>query len=219
MIYGPAKFAAEYGVSRETMARLETFDALLLDWSSRHNLISRSTIEDRWERHYRDSGQLYELMPPTARSLADLGSGAGFPGLVLAAMGFEAGLRATLVESVGKKAAFLAACVGEMRLTNTQVLPQRIESITVSPPDIITARALAQLDKLLGYAHEIASERTLLILPKGQDVEDELTEAAKYWHMEVEKRASRTNPGSTILVIRQLRAKTDRRPAKTRKPS
>lgn len=221
MSYGPADFAAEYDVSRETLDRLKKFDALFLDWSSRHNLVARSTLDDRWRRHYRDSAQLYALIPKSARTLVDLGSGAGFPGLVLAAMGEGRGLKVALVESIGKKAAFLQAGIDAMGLTNTAVIPQRIESITVSPPDVVTARALAQLDKLLSYAHEFASEKTVLILPKGQDVEGELTEAAKSWHMKVEKQPSVTNPGSTILVIRNLQPGTQSRgpknPAKARK--
>lgn len=211
MTYGPEDFAAEYGVSRETLDRLLAFDAVLLDWSSRHNLIARSTIADRWERHYRDSAQLFALVPAQAKTLVDLGSGAGFPGLVLAAMGAERGLKVSLVESIGKKAAFLTAAIEAMGLDNARVIPQRIESITISPPDAVTARALAQLDKLLVYAHEISNENTVLIFPKGQDVEDELTEAAKSWHMSLEKRPSVTSPGSAILVIRNLKPKGARR--------
>ncbi|MDZ7629480.1 MAG: 16S rRNA (guanine(527)-N(7))-methyltransferase RsmG [Parvularculaceae bacterium] len=211
MTITPAGFAAEFNVSRETLARLEAFDACLLDWSARHNLIARSTLEDRWDRHFRDSAQLFALIPPEARSLADLGSGAGFPGLVLAAMGESRGLRVTLVESIGKKAAFLAAAIDAMGLANARVVPARIESLSIAKPDVITARALASLPKLLGYAHKIGDETTLCIFPKGQDVAAELTEAAKSWHMEVERRASRTNPHSAVLLIKRLRPK---RPAR-----
>ncbi len=207
MTYTPQDFAAEYGVSRETLARLLAFDAVFLDWSSRHNLVARSTIAARWERHYRDSGQLFGLIPASSKTLADLGSGAGFPGLVLAAMGAETGRKVTLVEATGKKAAFLRAAIEAMALKAVMVIPQRIESITLSPQEVVTARALAQLDKLLAYANEYAHEKTVLIFPKGQDVEGELTAAAKSWHMRVEKHASVTNPGSTILVIRDLRAR------------
>lgn len=217
MTYSLSGFAAEFGVSRETLDRLKAYDAVLLDWSSRHNLVARSTIDDRWDRHYRDSAQLFAAIPENARTLVDLGSGAGFPGLVLAAMGAERGLQVTLVESTGKKAAFLEAAIGAMRLKNVRVIPQRIESITVSPPDVVTARALAQLDKLLGYAHEFAGEKSVLIFPKGQDVEAELTAAAKSWHMEVDKRPSVTSPGSAILVIRHLKPRGPRGPAKSRK--
>ncbi len=214
MTYGPDAFAAEFGVSRETLDRLKAFDALLLNWSSRHNLIARSTIEDRWERHYRDSGQLYALLPEGAKTLVDLGSGAGFPGLVLAAMGDQRGLYVTLVESTGKKAAFLAAAIEAMGLKNVAVIPQRIESITISTQDVVTARALAQLDKLLAYAYEFAGEKTIHIFPKGQDIEAELTAAAKSWHMKVEKQPSVTSPGSAILVIRDVTPKAARSPAR-----
>ena len=217
MTYGPDEFAAEYGVSRETLDRLRTFDAALLDWSSRHNLISRSTIKERWDRHYRDSAQLYELLPADARTLVDLGSGAGFPGLVLAAMGAARGLQVALVESTGKKAAFLDAAIQAMSLQNARVIPQRIENITISPPDVVTARALAQLERLLAYADEFADENTTLVFPKGQDVEGELTQAAKSWHMKVDRRPSVTSPGSTILVIRDFQPKGARKPSRTHK--
>ncbi len=207
--YGPADFAAEFGVSPETMARLEAYDATLLDWSARHNLIARSTIEDRWDRHFRDSAQLFALIPPAARTLVDLGSGAGFPGLVLAAMGAPR-LEVSLVESTGKKAAFLASAAEAMGLRNIRIIPARIESLTVKAPDVITARALASLAKLCGYAFEIGGETALCIFPKGQDVEAELTEASKYWHMRIERRASLTSPGSTVLMIDTLRPKRPR---------
>ena len=201
------------------MARLAAYDAALVDWSARHNLIARSTLETRWDRHFRDSAQLFAAIPPGATRLVDIGAGAGFPGLVLAAMGAERGLDVTLVESIGKKAAFLSAAIAAMRLENARVLPQRIESITVSPPDVVTARALARLVKLLEYAAEFSGKSTRLIFPKGQDVEDELTEAAKYWHMSVERRPSLTSPGSTILVISNFSPKPGVAAAKPTRPA
>lgn len=207
--YGPAEFAAEFNVSRETMDRLNAYDAALMEASKLHNLIAPSTIPVRWARHYRDSAQLFALLPGARRSgtrrLVDIGSGAGFPGLVLAAMGAEAGLHVDLVESVGKKARFLSEAGAAMGLANLAVWPQRVENIRLSPPDVITARALAPLEKLLGYAFGLAGEKTLLLFPKGQDVADELTAAAKCWHIEVESHPSVTNPGSAILAIRNLR--------------
>ncbi len=204
MTYGPSDFAKEFAIPDDISARFRAFDATLLDWSSRHNLVARSTLEHRWERHYRDSAQLFSFLPGDAKTIADFGSGAGFPGLVLAAMGLDRGLKIVLIESIGKKAAFLNAAITAMALDNVEVIPQRIESIAISPPDVVTARALAQLDRLLAYAYEIAQKETLLIFPKGQDVEAELTEAAKSWHMRVEKRPSVTSPGSTILLIRDF---------------
>ncbi|MEQ8179365.1 MAG: 16S rRNA (guanine(527)-N(7))-methyltransferase RsmG [Amphiplicatus sp.] len=201
----PADFAAATAVSRETMARLEAYDAVFLDWASRHNLVARSTLEDRWRRHFLDSAQLFPLIPEEAKTLADLGSGAGFPGLVLAAMGAERGLKVTLIESTGKKAAFLSEAAKAMRLGNVSVIPQRIESTTFSVgPDVITARALAPLAKLLGYAHGLAGKNTLCLFLKGQDVGGELTEAAKSWHMEAERTASVTSADSAIVAIRRL---------------
>ena len=204
----PEEFAAAAGVSRETMERLAAFDRLLLAESEKHNLVARSTLADRWRRHFLDSAQLFPLIPPAAKTLADLGSGAGFPGLVLAAMGRERGLRVLLVESIGKKAAFLRAAAAEMRLDTVAVIPQRIESATFSvEPDVIVARALASLEKLAGYAHRMQGKNTVCIFPKGQDVEVELTETAKSWHMEAERVASVTHPGSAILVLRRLAPK------------
>jgi 16S rRNA (guanine527-N7)-methyltransferase len=176
-----------------------------------HNLIARSTIDDRWDRHYFDSAQLADLLPRDIASLVDLGSGAGFPGLILAAMLMDQGVRVTLIESTGKKAAFLNAAASEMGLTNIAVIPERIESVKLpSPPDIVTARALARLDKVLAYGYGIAGKNTRYLLFKGQDVEGELTQAAKSWHMEVTRHPSRTSPDGTILEIGNLQRATDR---------
>lgn len=201
-----AGFAAATGVSRETLARLEAYDALLLDWSARHNLVARSTLEDRWRRHFLDSAQLFPLIPERATRLVDMGSGAGFPGLVLAAMGAERGLRTALIEATRKKAAFLAEAAKAMRLDNVSVILQRIESTTFSvAPEVVTARALAPLAKLAGYAYGIAGKNTLCLFLKGQDVEGELTAAAKSWHMDVKRIASITSPDSAVLAITRLR--------------
>lgn len=203
----PEAFAEATGVSRETLDRLKKYDAALLEWSARHNLVAKSTIEDRWRRHFLDSAQVYRYLPGEARTLVDLGSGAGFPGLVLAAMGADRGLSVSLIESTGKKAAFLSSAAAEMGLKNVSVIPQRIESTTISAPDVITARALARLDKLLAYAHEIAGETTLCLFLKGQDVEDELTETAKSWHMKAVRHPSITSAGSTLLAVSDIRPK------------
>lgn len=200
----PEEFAVAADVSRETLERLKRYDVVLMDWASRHNLVARSTLPDRWRRHYLDSAQLFPLIPPGAKTLVDLGSGAGFPGLVLAVLGDERGLRLTLVESTLKKVDFLQAAAAAMGLSNLSVLPQRAENLELSPPDVITARALASLSKLLAYAYEIAGEKTLCLFLKGQDVEAELTEAAKSWQMDVVRHPSATSAGSTILAIRKI---------------
>ena len=176
------------------------------------NLVAASTIADRWRRHYLDSAQLFALIPPGARTLVDLGSGAGFPGLVLAAMGAERGLEVRLVESVKKKAAFLAEAAAAMALTNVVVHADRIETLRIPAPDVIAARALARLPMLLAHAHEIAGKATLCLFLKGQDVGVELTEASRYWQMTVESVPSATSAGSRILVVRQLRPKSGKVP-------
>src|ERR1700760_4215686 len=116
-VSGPEEFAAKSGVSRETMARLKAYADILADWNARHNLVAKSTLADLWRRHFWDSAQLVPLIPDAARTLADLGSGAGFPGLVIAAM--RPGLAVTLFEATGKKAAFLRAAAERMGLTVT----------------------------------------------------------------------------------------------------
>ena len=201
----PEEFANAANVSRETMARLDAMDRVLIDWSERHNLIARSTIKDRWERHFLDSAQLEPLLPKGIKTIVDMGSGAGFPGLVLAAMLAEKNVSVTLIESTQKKAAFLSEAANAMGLSNLKVVPSRIESVKLGfTPDIITARALARLDKLLAYGAEIAGKTTRYFLLKGQDVEGELTAAAKSWHMEVIRHQSRTSPEATILEIGKL---------------
>ena len=201
----PEQFAAEASVPRETMARLEAMDRVLIDWSERHNLIARSTIKDRWHRHFFDSAQLAPLLPPGVKTIVDLGAGAGFPGLVLAAMLADRNVSVTLIEATQKKAAFLAEAASAMGLDNVAVIPERIEKVRLGfAPDIVTARALARLDKLLAYGAEIAGKNTRYFLLKGQDVEGELTEAAKSWHMEVIKHPSRTDAGASILEIGKL---------------
>ena len=201
----PSEFAAAANVSRETMDRLLAMDRVLIDWSERHNLIARSTIKDRWHRHYLDSAQVAPLLPEGVKSIVDMGAGAGFPGLVLAAMLAPKNVALTLIESTGKKAAFLTAASEAMGLSNLKVIPARIEAVKlVSPPDVIVARALARLDKLLGLGAGIQGQSTRYFLHKGQDVEDELTGATKSWHMEVIRHKSRTNPDGVILEIGNL---------------
>ncbi|MEO1137753.1 MAG: 16S rRNA (guanine(527)-N(7))-methyltransferase RsmG [Pseudomonadota bacterium] len=201
----PEEFAAIADLSSQVMDRLREMDRVLIDWSERHNLIARSTIDDRWERHYLDSAQLAPLLPKGIKTLVDLGSGAGFPGLVLAAMLAPEDVAVTLIESTGKKAAFLREAGAAMGLTNLKVIPARIESVGLDfVPDIVTARALARLDKLLGYGAEIGGKKTKYFLLKGQDVEVELTEAAKSWHMDVIRHPSRTQARATILEIGKL---------------
>jgi 16S rRNA (guanine527-N7)-methyltransferase len=195
-------------VSRETLARLDRFVDLLLETQSHTNLIGPATVPQLWTRHIADSLQLLDLAPD-ARIWLDLGSGGGFPGLVIAcALADRPGARVHLVESTGKKAAFLRHVVDTLALPAI-VHHGRVEDFSPDlAADVITARALAPLDRLFGYVAPFLESGAKALLPKGQDVEVELTEAAKYWKIEAEQAVSRTNPASRILVVRSLRRRT-----------
>ena len=193
-------FAAAENVSRETFLRLEAYVALLTKWQSAINLVGRDTLDDVWRRHIQDSAQLAGLIPDNAKTLTDLGSGAGFPGLVLAIL---RDLDVTLIESSGKKASFLREAA---RLTGSKatVLSQRIEAVPPVVSDVVSARALAPLDLLLGYAARFTGPDTVCLFPKGAKAEAELTEAAKSWTMAVTRHPSVTDDQGVILEIRGL---------------
>jgi 16S rRNA (guanine527-N7)-methyltransferase len=195
-------------VSRETQKRLEAFVALLLNWQSRINLIAPSTIPEIWMRHVSDSLQLLDLAPQ-ARVWVDFGAGGGFPGLPIAcALADEPGAMIHLIESNGKKAAFLREAV---RITGApaKVHQERAENFGESwqeRADVVTARALAPLKTLCDQALPLIERGAVGLFPKGQDVDAELTEAAKYWSIEATKVPSRTSPDGCIVVVRGLRA-------------
>ncbi|MBP2293885.1 16S rRNA (guanine(527)-N(7))-methyltransferase RsmG [Azospirillum rugosum] len=195
--FDAAAFQAETGVSRETLDRLAAYDATLRKWQPKINLVGPSTLPDAWRRHFLDSAQLFPLIPESARVLVDLGSGAGFPGLVLAIMGVP---EVHLVESDARKCAFLreAARAANAKIT---VHNKRIEAVTGIEADVVTARALAPLSELLAWAHPFIGNRGATLFPKGQNVAEELTDTTKYWKMRTERFDSRTDPTGTILRV------------------
>ncbi len=201
--FGPEDFAAHAGVSRETLARLKAYVGLLQDWNARHNLVSARSLEDVWRRHVWDSAQLAPLVPATARTLADLGSGAGFPGLVLAEL-LRGRIAVSLFEATRKKAEFLVAAAQRMQL-DVSVRDERIEADGPGRYDVVTARALAPLDKLLGYAQQKAAPDAVCLFLKGQSLASELTQARKSWKMTVLQHPSATDPSGVILEVRELR--------------
>jgi 16S rRNA (guanine527-N7)-methyltransferase len=200
-------------VSRETLARLDRMVAVLLDWQGRINLVAPSTVPTLWTRHIADSLQLLALAPQ-ARRWVDLGSGAGFPGLVVAcALADEADAVVHLVESNTKKAAFLREAARHTGAPAT-VHAVRIEEFVqkfAGPVDIVTARALAPLDRLLKLASPMLKLGAQGLFPKGQDVEAELTKASKYWNIDAELVPSKTNPSSRIVVVSGLRRRSEQR--------
>ena len=199
-----ARALAMFAVSRETAARLDRFVALLLDWQDRINLIASSTVPVLWTRHVADSLQLLALAPQALR-WADLGSGAGFPGVVIAcALANSLPAEVHLVESNKKKAAFLRQAVhvtGAPAIVHAQRSDDFIKNIG-GRIDIVTARALAPLPKLLAIAYPLLKRGAKGLFPKGQDVDAELTEAAKCWTIQASLVPSRTDPKSRVIVIR-----------------
>jgi len=194
----PAEFQAATGVSRETLDRLTLLADLLKKWQPRINLVGGDTQADLWRRHMLDSAQLAPLVPPSARTLIDLGSGAGFPGLVLAALGPAVGVH--LVEADARKCAFLREAAAAMDLQVT-IHQRRIEQMAPQPFDVVTARALAPLARLLGLAERFVGPGTLCLFLKGRGVEGELIEAQKTWRMVVRRRPSLSDPAGTILDV------------------
>lgn len=199
----PEEFASEEGVSRETLARLEIYVEMLVDWNRLHNLVSEASLADVWRRHVWDSAQLARYIPARARTLVDLGSGAGFPGLVLAEL-LRGRTKATLIESVGKKCQFLRAVAVKLGL-DCDICHSRIESFTTAPYDVITARACAPLSKLLGYAQHFTGPETVTLFLKGQNLGVELTDARKSWKIRYVEHPSRTDPSGSVLEIREFR--------------
>jgi 16S rRNA (guanine527-N7)-methyltransferase len=202
--FGPEEFAKTADVSRETLARLKAYVGLLEDWNARHNLVSASSMADVWRRHVWDSAQLLEFIPAEAKSLVDLGSGAGFPGLVLAALIRErVGFKTVLYESIAKKCRFLEAAAERMQV-DVEVRNTRIEQAKHEPFDVLTARACAPLEKLLAYAQHFQGKSTVNLFLKGQSIDAELTQAHKSWRMKVQRHPSRTDLSGVILDVREL---------------
>lgn len=197
-------FQKATNVSRETLDRLNAYADCLVDWNGRMNLIARSTVGDLWHRHMLDSAQLWSYMPEGAKTMVDLGSGAGFPGLVLAIMGAEKkDFHVHLIESTGKKATFLHAAAESAGVSVT-VHNARIEAVEPFIADVITARALAPLEKLIGYGQRFAGPHTRHLYLKGQHVGDELTQAHKIWTMTVDRMASTSDPRGSVLSVSEV---------------
>jgi 16S rRNA (guanine527-N7)-methyltransferase len=168
-------------VTDQMMDRLRLYEQLLIDWQTRMNLVGPATLPDIWNRHFLDSAQLLSISGDVslAGHWLDMGAGGGFPGLVLAALGVE---RLTLVDSTAKKCQFLVAAAEAMGVaTQVSVKNARLESLSPLSTDYITARACAPLDQLLDWGYRFSRETTRWLLLKGQDVETELTSAAKSW--------------------------------------
>jgi 16S rRNA (guanine527-N7)-methyltransferase len=197
----PGEFRALTNVSRETLACFQTYLDLLQKWQKALNLVAKSTLKDPWRRHILDSAQLAPLIPRRPCRVLDLGSGAGFPGLVLSLL--EVG-EIHLVESDGRKCVFLREAI---RITESSAILHegRAESLPSIGADVVTARALASVEDLLGYAARHLKQDGVCLFLKGKGAEDELTQAGKGWKMRVERFPSRTDPGGCILLLGEIR--------------
>jgi len=197
--------AASLGVSRETFDRLALFVALLEKWNPRINLVAKSTLPEVWDRHIRDSLQLARLPCRPIPHWADLGSGGGFPGLVIAIFAAETGnpAQTTLVESDQRKATFLRTVLRETEVS-AQVLPQRIENISPLGADLVSARALADLTTLLGFAQRHLAPGGTCLFQKGKNWKSELQSAQEAWHFSYHAISSQTEPQAVVLKIEGL---------------
>ncbi|RKK02393.1 16S rRNA (guanine(527)-N(7))-methyltransferase RsmG [Pseudoroseomonas wenyumeiae] len=189
-------------VSRETEARIEAFVPLLLRWNARINLIGPMTEAVVRQRHVADSLQLLPLVPPGEGPLGDLGSGGGFPGLVLA-MALERPVH--LVESDRRKAAFLQTAAADLGLRHVQVHIDRIEAVTLPPLAVLTARALASLEKMLPWAERLLAPDGVAIFPKGRTALEEMQAAAPGWTMSAERFKSSTDADASIFRLSRIR--------------
>ena len=203
----PGEFHDRTGVSRENMKRLTIYAECLARWNRRINLVGAASMADPWRRHMLDSAQLVDHLPARATELIDLGSGAGFPGLVLAII---SGLTTHLIEADTRKAAFLREAA---RLTGASatVHPIRIENLEPFPVDVITARALAPLPALLVHASpilEVSAENSpICLFMKGAKWQQELTAAQKEWNMRADSLASVSDPAGRVLVLADVSRK------------
>lgn len=196
----PQEFQALTGVSRETLARLEAYAALLRRWQRAINLVGESTLGDVWRRHFLDSAQLFRFLPSPPCCIADLGSGAGFPGLVLAILG--AG-QVHLIEADVRKSAFLREA---LRVTGTPAIlhEERVEQAVSIKVDVVTARALASLDRLIAFALPLLKPGGICLFSRGSGSQEELTQAVKQWKMRVERFPSETYPQGWIVRLGEI---------------
>jgi len=200
-------FARTFNVSRETLDRLKIYADLLTKWQRRINLVGPSTIEILWTRHFADSLELREHAPSGAKNWLDIGTGAGFPGLVIAACGEQENLHIDLVESNAKKCAFLREVSRRIKapVTIHNCRIEAIDSLAIQAMalDVVTARALAPLDLLLKLAEKPLEYGAVGLFPRGQDVEDELTACSKYWKMKTRTVERNYGLPGKILVVEQ----------------
>ncbi len=208
VISSPKEFISKFNVSREAVERIEIYENELKRWQKAVNLVSPSTLDQIWHRHFADSAQLLEHLPAESRHLADVGAGGGFPGLVLAVLcQSRRDFRVTLVESDMRKAAFLRETARRMEIP-VEILSTRIESDAsvkqLNDVDTITARAFAPFDRLFGLVSPVFGSNTVGLFLKGREVDREIEDAQANWLFDVELHESLTDQGGRIAIVRNL---------------
>lgn len=198
-------FSAFGSYDHDKRTKLERYYNLLAKWQKSINLVSAKTLHIAGERHFKDSVQILPYIPNEAKNVLDLGSGAGFPGLVVAIM--RPDINVSLIESDARKCEFLKT-VSRETVQNVTIHNQRIEAFQPTIlPDVITARAFAPLSKICSLAINFLKEETRLILHKGQSAETEIADAKKDFSFKLEKKVSQTDPDALILILRELKKK------------
>ena len=197
-----ARLTERFALTDAERQRLEAFDAVFTRAAAHTNLVARSTLDDRWDRHYADSLQLWPLVPSGTQTMLDVGAGAGFPGLILAILAQDRapGLRVTLADSVRKKARFLTEAIDAASLTNASATNARAETLA-DRYDVVTARAVTALPALLDLCAPRLVPGGTLILPKGARADEEVQNAERAWRFTAKRVKSATDPQATILVI------------------
>ena len=193
-------------LSETAAKKTDVYVSLLEEWQAKMNLVSASSLPDVWNRHILDSAQLYKFIEPGDKIIFDFGSGAGFPALMLAIMDETRQREFHLIESDGKKCSFLEA-VAEACELNVKIRNERIEKISVLPVDLITARALASLDKLLPYAAPFMSKRTRCLFLKGKKAFEEIAAAEKKWTFKITVHQSLSCDEGRILELSEVKKK------------
>ena len=193
-------------VSRETIARLEIYADLLERWNPKINLVSKTTLKEKWVRHFLDSAQIWPHIPENARILTDIGSGAGFAGLVLAVIAAEKNpeLKVQLVESDARKCAFMRNTAREMGVS-VDIHTARIEAVDIPKADVVTARALASLTDLLEFTPKILVENGVCLFLKGEGYARELESARESWIFEAQTYPSETHDAGVLAEISGIR--------------
>lgn len=199
------KTSEELGVSRETMERLEKFEQVLLKWNPRINLVSKNSLPHLWPRHIADSIQVYDCVDKIDETWLDIGSGGGFPGIVVAILAAERSpqTKVTLIESDQRKSVFLRTAARECGVS-ISVLTKRIEQVEPIGAQIMSARAVADLDTLLGFSERHLAEDGVALFPKGESWQKEVDAAKKKWRFDVESITSLTETEAVILKIKGI---------------